>query len=64
MIDNFRPEIYLKDPQKLEKLYEQIVSPSSGIPLETRRYRMKLYNGCFTGNDIIEWLQVLFETFP
>jgi hypothetical protein len=34
------------------------VDPSTGIPLETRRYRMKTFYGCFTGNDIIQWLQV------
>ncbi len=25
---------------------------------------MKLFQGCFLGNDIVEWLQVIFQPLP
>lgn len=43
MILFIRPEISLKDPHKLDKLWEQIVSAGNGIALGTHRYQVSIF---------------------
>jgi len=60
---SLRQEISLKDPHKLDKLWEQIVSAESGIALGMRRYQVLLdrkFEQLFWFNSIIKNLFVKF----
>lgn len=46
----------LQNSTSLRNLYEEICRINTGIPLKTHRYRLRTYNDCFQGSDLVDWL--------
>lgn len=45
----------LRNSVSLRNLFEEL-SGSTGILLQTHRYRLRSYSNCFLGSDIVDWL--------
>lgn len=46
----------LQNSTSLRNLYEEISRPSTGVPQKTLKYRLRSYNDCLVGSDIVDWL--------
>lgn len=46
----------LQSSTSLRNLYEEIFRPTTGIPLQTHRYRLRTYNNCLLGSELVDWL--------
>lgn len=45
----------LRNSVSLRNLFEEL-NGTSGIPLQTHRYRLRSYSNCFLGSEIVDWL--------
>lgn len=46
----------LQNSVSLRNLYEEIFKPTTGIPLQAHRYRLRTYNNCLLGSELVDWL--------
>lgn len=46
----------LQNSTSLRNLHEEIFRANSGIVLQTHRYRLRNYNGCLLGSELVDWL--------
>nr|XP_023014888.1 1-phosphatidylinositol 3-phosphate 5-kinase isoform X1 [Leptinotarsa decemlineata]XP_023014889.1 1-phosphatidylinositol 3-phosphate 5-kinase isoform X1 [Leptinotarsa decemlineata] len=46
----------LQNSSSLRSLFEELCKPSTGVPFETHRYRLKTYTQCFLGSELVDWL--------
>ncbi|XP_017776695.1 PREDICTED: 1-phosphatidylinositol 3-phosphate 5-kinase [Nicrophorus vespilloides] len=46
----------LQNSTSLRNLYEEISKPNSGIEFTSRRYRLRNYNDCLMGSELVDWL--------
>ncbi|XP_067015555.2 1-phosphatidylinositol 3-phosphate 5-kinase [Anabrus simplex] len=46
----------LQKSASLRALFEDLCRPNSGINLQTHRYRLRNYQGCFLGSELVDWL--------
>ncbi|XP_063222322.1 1-phosphatidylinositol 3-phosphate 5-kinase isoform X2 [Bacillus rossius redtenbacheri] len=40
----------------LRALFDDMCHPSSGIPLQTHRFRLRNHHNCFLGSELVQWL--------
>lgn len=46
----------LQNSVSLRNLYEEIFRTNNGIILQTHRYRLRTYNNCLLGSELVDWL--------
>ncbi|XP_022098381.1 1-phosphatidylinositol 3-phosphate 5-kinase-like isoform X2 [Acanthaster planci] len=46
----------LKDSAQLHQLWLLIQHPSNGIMFQSHRFRLRTYNDCIVGSELVEWL--------
>ncbi|XP_076042433.1 1-phosphatidylinositol 3-phosphate 5-kinase fab1 isoform X3 [Oratosquilla oratoria] len=51
-------QLLLRDSQQLQTLWSQLIADPSGIHLGSHRHRLKSFNDCFVGRDLVQWLIV------
>lgn len=49
---NFSP-LPIKD--SFRELWNQIMSPRSGLDLQSHRFRLRTYQNCFVGSELVDW---------
>ena len=40
----------------MRDLWHSIMSPRSGLELQSHRFRLKTYNNCLLGSELVDWL--------
>ncbi|KAK5642357.1 hypothetical protein RI129_008524 [Pyrocoelia pectoralis] len=46
----------LQSSVSLRNLYDEMCRPTSAIPLQVHRYRLRTYADCFLGSELVDWL--------
>ncbi|KAF5269883.1 hypothetical protein FQR65_LT05681 [Abscondita terminalis] len=46
----------LQNSISLRNLYEEMCRPTSGVSLQTHRYRLRTYTESFLGSELVDWL--------
>ncbi|KAL9957912.1 hypothetical protein ACROYT_G034867 [Oculina patagonica] len=44
------------------ELWNQIISPRSGLELQSHRFRLRTYQNCFVGSELVDWLLTYEKT--
>lgn len=44
------------------ELWNQIMSPRSGLELQSHRFRLRTYQNCFVGSELVDWLLTYEKT--
>ena len=58
-LDVLNPQIQ----DSLRDLWHKIMSPRSGLELQSHRFRLKTYNNCLVGSELVDWL-LTYEKAP
>ncbi|XP_063879868.1 1-phosphatidylinositol 3-phosphate 5-kinase-like isoform X3 [Scylla paramamosain] len=51
-------QLLLQDSHQLHSLWSQMTAATGGLPLGSHRHRLKSFNNCFVGRDLVRWLLV------
>ncbi|XP_018563541.1 putative 1-phosphatidylinositol 3-phosphate 5-kinase [Anoplophora glabripennis] len=46
----------LQNSISLRNLFEEICKPTTGVPFDTHRYRLRTYTQCILGSELVDWL--------
>lgn len=48
--------LLFKNSSQLRELWRQIQHPIDGVEMQSHRFRLKTYQQCVTGKELVEWL--------
>ena len=44
------------------ELWNQMISPKSGLELQSHRFRLRTYQNCLVGSELVDWLLMYEKT--
>ena len=44
------------------ELWNQMISPKSGLELQSHRFRLRTYQNCLVGSELVDWLLTYEKT--
>ena len=47
---------FVQFKDSFRELWNQIMSPRSGLELQSHRFRLRTYQNCFVGSELVDWL--------
>ncbi|KAG0730325.1 1-phosphatidylinositol 3-phosphate 5-kinase [Chionoecetes opilio] len=51
-------QLLLQDSHQLHSLWSQMTAATAGLTLGSHRHRLKSFNNCFVGRDLVRWLLI------
>ncbi|XP_074643443.1 1-phosphatidylinositol 3-phosphate 5-kinase-like isoform X3 [Tubulanus polymorphus] len=53
---NYERKMLIQDSQQLKEIYVQLQNRDEGLLMQTHRFRLRTYNNCLFGRELVDWL--------